>query len=54
MVKLMNKCFLLLSFFLLASCAPSKPYEIKSPCVSADTGDFTPCIRKPISDKEIA
>ena len=38
----------------LLSCTPSTPYEIRSPCVSADpTEDSStvrnPCIRRPVN-----
>lgn len=36
----------------LNSCAPSAPYEIKSPCVSNDQNNsfiITPCPKKPIN-----
>ncbi|AAU03759.1 DUF2706 domain-containing protein [Rickettsia typhi] len=47
----------LLVFIMIAqllSCTPSAPYEIKSPCVSADIDDnsnlsVNPCIRRPIN-----
>lgn len=33
------------------SCMPSKPYEIKSPCVSSDADGFAlnPCVRRPLT-----
>ncbi len=46
--------FLLTSamFFQLLSCTPSAPYEIRSPCVSADLEGSVhphPCVRRPIN-----
>lgn len=38
----------------LISCTPGPPYEIKSPCVSADSLEIeaakgNPCIRRPVN-----
>ncbi|KJW03228.1 hypothetical protein REIP_1253 [Rickettsia endosymbiont of Ixodes pacificus] len=43
----------------LLSCTPSAPYEIKSPCVSADVDDgsslsVNPCVRRPVNSVNIA
>lgn len=45
------KSLLVLLLLTVASCTPSAPYEIKSPCVSGDvnteTIGITPCLRRP-------
>ena len=43
----------------LLSCTPSAPYEIKSPCVSADMDggsslNINPCIRRPVNSVNMA
>lgn len=34
--------------FFAQSCQRTKPFDLKSPCVSS-TGDNSPCIRRPIN-----
>jgi len=48
----MQKYFAIIVILLLASCRPSAPYEIKSPCVSNEVVDkygTNPCIRRPVN-----
>ncbi len=48
-----NIFVVLLLLFLVLSCTPTAPYEIKSPCVSHSTTDnmqgITPCPRRPVN-----
>ncbi|NRB10346.1 MAG: DUF2706 domain-containing protein [Rickettsiaceae bacterium] len=47
-----NLFIIILLLFLLSSCTPSAPYEVKSPCVSNssdDTYGITPCPRRPVN-----
>lgn len=53
MNKLMKNYLLIILVFLsmsIGSCTPSPPYEIKSPCVAADSDNpygINPCARVP-------
>ncbi|HJD55919.1 MAG TPA: DUF2706 domain-containing protein [Rickettsia endosymbiont of Pyrocoelia pectoralis] len=54
MLKLFKFSALLVVLLQLLSCTQSAPYEIKSPCVSAETNDETglslnPCVRRPVN-----
>lgn len=41
--------FIFMLFLPLSSCLNKTPYEVKSPCVSSDGGEFeiTPCKKRP-------
>lgn len=54
MLRLLKFIISIVVLMQLSSCTPSAPYEIKSPCVSAETNDeldmgITPCIRRPVN-----
>lgn len=54
-ISTLRKFLIIASMFLqLFSCTHSAPYEIKSPCVSAEVGDgseanINPCVRRAIN-----
>ncbi|WP_347938609.1 DUF2706 domain-containing protein [Rickettsia oklahomensis] len=59
MLKSLKFLLVLIMFSQLLSCTTSAPYEIKSPCVSADIGagsslSVSPCIRRPVNSVNIA
>ncbi len=59
MLKSLKFLLVLIMLAQLLSCTPSVPYEIKSPCVSADIDDesslsVNPCIRRPVNSVNIA
>ena len=59
MLKSLKFLLVLIMLAQLLSCTPSAPYEIKSPCVSADIDDrsslsVNPCIRRPVNSVNIA
>ena len=50
MLNVAKKIISIIALGTIISCTPSTPYEIRSPCVSAefeDTGIITPCVRRP-------
>jgi|GEM_PF-3094641 len=54
MLKLSKFSLLLIMLLQLLSCTQSAPYEIKSPCVSAEINDeadlsINPCVRRPVN-----
>ncbi|MFY9589847.1 DUF2706 domain-containing protein [Rickettsia endosymbiont of Halotydeus destructor] len=50
MLRLLKISISLIILLHLLSCTPSAPYEIKSPCVSAESNDhFIPCVRRPVN-----
>ncbi|MFP3120471.1 DUF2706 domain-containing protein [Rickettsia sp. R2] len=57
MLKSLKLLLVLIMLAQLLSCTPSAPYEIKSPCVSADIDDgsvsVNPCIRRPVNSVNI-
>lgn len=51
MIRLLRFLLLSMMLFPLLSCTPGPPYEIKSPCVSAESLEISaakgnPCIRR--------
>lgn len=51
MAKIIQFLLLSVAIFSLGSCVPKQPYEIKSPCVSADSEN--PWARNPCSWKSL-
>ncbi|WP_253307576.1 MULTISPECIES: DUF2706 domain-containing protein [unclassified Rickettsia] len=54
MLRLLKLSISLVILLQLLSCTPSAPYEIKSPCVSAESNDLfsapiNPCVRRPVN-----
>lgn len=52
MLKLFKFSALLIMLLPLLSCTQSAPYEIKSPCVSAEINDeigLSPCVKRPVN-----
>ena len=50
MTKFLKLAIFLAALMQLASCTPSPPHEIRSPCVSTDTDNpyaLNPCVRRP-------